>query len=95
MKSKGVQDLLNYPKGFKFGVVLYDFTCGPCLLGLMEHFDYPPIIATTALGNPPALYSVVGGHKYPAYVPYYRLDYDIDMNFFERVYNVAIHVFHI
>ena len=81
--------MLNYPKNFKFGAVLYDFTCDPCLLALLEQFGNPPIIAMTAFSNPPYTGAVVGSHKYPAYVPHYRLYYDTDMSFYERVHNVA------
>ncbi|XP_058463673.1 UDP-glucosyltransferase 2-like [Malaya genurostris] len=91
LKSKGLDVILNYPNDFKFDLVLYDFTCGPCLMGLYHKFGQPPLIGVTAFNIPPYTVDLIGGHKYPAYIPYYTLTYDIDMNFFQRLKNVLIY----
>jgi glucuronosyltransferase len=41
-ESKGLNTILNYPKTFKFDLVLHDFTFGPCLLGILKHFHHYP-----------------------------------------------------
>ncbi|XP_055626412.1 UDP-glucosyltransferase 2-like [Toxorhynchites rutilus septentrionalis] len=91
LKSKGLQTILDYPDGFKFDLVLYDFTCGPCLMGLFDKFGQPPLIGVTAFNIPPYTVDLIGGHKYPAYIPYYTLTYDTDMNFFQRLQNSFIY----
>ncbi|XP_062544576.1 UDP-glucosyltransferase 2-like [Armigeres subalbatus] len=91
MRSKGLDVILSYPNDFKFDLVLYDFTCGPCLMGLFDKFGQPPLIGVTGFNIPPYTVDLIGGHKYPAYIPYYTLTYDTDMNFFQRLENSFIY----
>lgn len=91
LTSKGLDVILNYPDDFKFDVVIHDFTMGFCLLPLIHKFNYPPLISLTALGNPPFSIFTVGGHKYPAYIPHYLMDYPVVMSFAERAYNFFIY----
>ncbi|XP_055607049.1 UDP-glucosyltransferase 2-like [Uranotaenia lowii] len=93
MKSKGLDIILNYPNDFKFDLVLYDFSCGPCLMGLYHKFGEPPLVGVTAFNIPPYTTDVIGGHKYPSYIPYYSLSYDSEMNFWQRLENTFIYVF--
>lgn len=87
LKSKGLDQIINYPDDFKFDLVLYDFTCGPCMLPLMHKFKYPPLIAVTAYNNPPFTMQLVGGQKYPATVPHYYSEYSNMMSLYERLMN--------
>lgn len=91
LKSKGLTQILNYPKDFKFDLVIHDLTCGACLLGVSEYFNSPPVIGISAFLNPLYKTQSVGGHNYPAYAPYYALPYDKYMNFFQRVHSVALY----
>ncbi|XP_055608295.1 UDP-glucosyltransferase 2-like [Uranotaenia lowii] len=93
LKSKGMDEIKNYPDDFKFDLVLYDMTCGGCLLGLLHKFKYPPLVSVTPFNNPPYVTDVIGGHKYYAYVPFYSLSYGSDMSFYQRVHNTLLHVF--
>ncbi|KAG5685004.1 hypothetical protein PVAND_014207 [Polypedilum vanderplanki] len=89
--SKGIEVMKNYPDDFKFDLVLHDYTCGPCLLGLMPKFKYPPIIGVSAFNNPPYTVDIVGGDKLGLTVkPFYLLHYDINMNFIQRLHNGLI-----
>jgi glucuronosyltransferase len=36
--------LLAYPEDFKFDLVISDYSVGPCLLGVIKHFNYPPVV---------------------------------------------------
>lgn len=92
VKTHGFHRLLNYPSDFHFDIVLYDYTCGPCLLPFLHKFNYPPMIGVTAFNNPPSTQDVIGGHLYYAYNPYYSLYYDANMNFMQRVYNLFVHI---
>uniref|UniRef100_A0A182NJS8 UDP-glycosyltransferases domain-containing protein n=1 Tax=Anopheles dirus TaxID=7168 RepID=A0A182NJS8_9DIPT len=89
--SKGYQTIMDYPSDYKFDLVLYDFTCGPCLLAVYHRFGQPPMVGVTGFNTPPYSTDLIGGHKYYAYVPYYTLDYDVNMNFFQRLYSAGIH----
>lgn len=91
--SKGFQTLLNYPDEFHFDAVVYDFTCGPCLLGFLHKFNNPPLIGVTAFGTPHYTNDIMGGHKADAFVPHFAVEYGNDMNLIERFHNVLIHGF--
>ncbi|XP_049297584.1 UDP-glucosyltransferase 2-like [Anopheles funestus] len=90
LKSKGLKFVMDYPDDFRFDLVLHDFTCGPCLLGLLHKFKYPPLVSVTAFNNPPYSTEVIGGHKFYSYVPFYSLSYGTEMNFFQRVHNTLL-----
>lgn len=90
-KSNGIQTLLNYPKDFKFDLVLYDYSCGPCILGFLHRFNYPPLVGWTAFNNPPYTINVAGGHNFYSYKPYFTSKYTSDMSFWERVYNLYLY----
>jgi hypothetical protein len=86
--SKGIRTIKNYNDDFKFDLVIHDFTCGPCLLGLMPKFKYPPIIGISAFNNPPYTVDIVGGDKLGLTTkPFYLLNYDVNMNFLQRLHN--------
>ena len=86
--SKGINVIKDYPKDFKFELVLHDFTCGPCLLGLLPKFNYPPVVGISAFNNPSYTVDIVGGDKLGLTVkPFYLLNYDINMNILERIHN--------
>lgn len=86
-ESNGFSTLMNYPDDFKFELALVDFNCGPCLLGFLHKFNYPPVVGLSAFSVPPYIYDYVGGHRQPAYVPHYDVNFDNNMNFFQRVFN--------
>lgn len=85
--KNGLDGLLNYPNDFKFDIVVNDFTAGPCLLPLVHKFNYPPVVGVSAFNNPSYTTNSIGGHKYPAYVPFYIMDFPQVMTFYQRFYN--------
>lgn len=85
--------MLNYPDNFKFDLVIYDYTMGPCILGFLHRFNYPPLVSVTAFNNPTYTTEIVGGHNYYAYIPYCSLNYDTNMNFGERLINLFTHLY--
>lgn len=85
---KGLDAIRNYPSDFKFDLVLHDYVCGPCLLGLLPKFKYPPVIGLSPFNNPPYTVDIVGGDKLGLTVkPFYLLKYDTDMNILQRLHN--------
>jgi glucuronosyltransferase len=86
--SKGLNALRNYPPEFRFDLILIDSTAGPCMLFLWERFGKPPLISVSAFSKPPFVESVMGGHKYYAYVPHpYLLSDHRNMGLFQKVNN--------
>lgn len=90
LQSKGLDELLAYPKDFRFDLVIYDFSCSHCLLPLVARFKYPPLVSVSAFANPPFTTEYVGGHKQLSYVPHYELNYPNEMNFVQRISNIII-----
>lgn len=93
LASEGLDTILNYPNDFKFDAVIHDFNCYPCLLPLIHKFNYPPLISATAFSNPPFTNHLIGGHKYPAFVPHYLLHYNQLMTFPQRFFNTFVYAF--
>lgn len=91
LKAKGLDVILNYPDDFKFDLIIYDFTCGPCLLPLIHKFNYPPLVAVSPFLIPPYTTNLIGGNKYPAYVPHYLINYPQIMSFRQRLFNFFIY----
>lgn len=91
LASQGLDAILAYPNDFKFDAVIYDFTFGPCMLPLLTKFNYPPLISITAFANPPYTTDLIGGQKYPAYIPHYAVTYPPQMNFFQRLFNLYLY----
>lgn len=89
--SKGLDVIQKYPSDFKFDLVIHDYTCGPCLLGLLPKFMFPPMIGISAFNNPPYTTDIVGGDKLGLTTkPFYLLDYDENMKFHERIHNAFV-----
>ncbi|XP_058453969.1 UDP-glucosyltransferase 2-like [Malaya genurostris] len=93
LRSAGMDRIMAYPDDFRIDLVVADITLGPCLLGLLQKFSNPPVIGVTAYNNPSFTPDFIGGHKHYAYVPYAMLNYDDDMNFFQRLYNYLVYCY--
>lgn len=90
-RANGLQKLLNYPKNFKFDLIIYDYTLGPCLIGFLHHFNYPPVVGVTPFNNPPYTPNIVGGHNYFSYQPYITSSFSNKMTFWERIFNLYLY----
>jgi hypothetical protein len=94
VNSAGFQQLLDYPENFKFDIVIYDATGGPCLLGFAHKFR-SKLISVSPFNTPHFSTQIVGGHKNFAYVPHFALSYTTEMNLWQRIVNFYVHVFEI
>lgn len=92
LKSKGMQTLLDYPDGFNFDLILYDYIIGPYLLGFVHKFNYPPLIGMSAFHNPPITLDLMSNHYFPAYIPYHSTTYSPVMDFWQRLENTLIFI---
>lgn len=92
---KAVTDLFNYPDDFRFDLILYDLTFGPCLLGFVQRFKFPPLVAVSAYNMPPYTSEYSGGHQFYAYIPHMSSPIaSNDLDFVERVRNTLLYAFH-
>nr|XP_023017627.1 UDP-glucuronosyltransferase 2B15-like [Leptinotarsa decemlineata] len=90
VNTEGFKFLMNYPKDFKFDLILSDVTLSNCLLPISQRFNFPPTAALTAFMLPPHV-SEAFGNPYPlSYLPYDLLNFSDQMNFFERLQNYAL-----
>lgn len=90
--KNGIEKILSYPNNFKFDIVINDFTCGPCVLPIIKKFNFPSLVGVSAFLNPPYTHFLIGGNKYPAYIPHYLLDFKPPMTFSQRFYNFLIYL---
>lgn len=86
--SNGVRSLLDYPNDFHVDLILYDYLCGPFLLGFMHKFNYPPLIGVSSFGMLTITTNMAGGHNYFSYQPFYGASLGGRMSFWERVTNM-------
>lgn len=89
-QSKGLQQLLSYPRDFKFDLIICDYSNGPYLLAFAHYFNKPPIIGISAFHNPPITLDFMSNHYFPAYVPFHSTSYSPKMNFWQRFHNTLI-----
>ncbi|XP_018570237.1 UDP-glucuronosyltransferase 2B20 [Anoplophora glabripennis] len=89
-ESDGFKQILNYPKDYKFDLIVVDMTLGPCLYPFIQRFNYPPTIGITAFLLPPVLSFSFGNYLPTSYLPYYHMNYLQTMTFSERVMNFVV-----
>lgn len=87
MLSNGIKVLLNYPKDFKFDIVLHDWLMHPCLLGFLPKFNFPPMISMTAYSGISTTYFINGNPLTPI-VPHVFID-DFTPDFLGRASNLV------
>lgn len=92
VETSGFAQLQAYPDDFRFDLVIYDFTCGPCLLPFLHKFNNPPLVAVSAYNIPPYTSETVGGHQYYAYVPHNSLsNAGQELHIVDRAVNMLIY----
>lgn len=72
-ETKGLRQLANYPKSFKFDAVVFDFTLGQSLLAFVEHFEFPPLISVSPLSLPSSLASASATQIFPSYISHFSI----------------------
>jgi glucuronosyltransferase len=95
-ETKGLRQLANYPRSFKFHAVVFDFTMGQALLAFVEHFQFPPLISVSPLSQPSSLTTASSTQLFPSYVSHFSVTSTPEtlrkkMN--ERFMNMIYHTF--
>ncbi|XP_058832660.1 UDP-glycosyltransferase UGT5-like [Topomyia yanbarensis] len=90
IKSPGFKSLLEYPKEFRFELVIHDHLAGPCLLALLTRFNYPPLILATAYNRLSTTTESLGSLIFPGFIPNQVYDVYGSMNFYQRCYNFLL-----
>uniref|UniRef100_A0A1Y1LV35 UDP-glucuronosyltransferase n=2 Tax=Photinus pyralis TaxID=7054 RepID=A0A1Y1LV35_PHOPY len=89
-QTKGLKTLINYPKDFRFDLIIIDITLQQCLYPLIDRFNNPPLVAVTPFLLPPVLAHIFGNPLQTAYMPYYSTKYSDKMTFLERIKNFLL-----
>lgn len=90
LQTQGFKTLMNYPKDFRFDIILFDMSIGECLLPLIQKFNYPPAVGLSAYLLPAYLSYDFGNDLHPSYVPTYYTPYSSDMTFVQRLENFVL-----
>lgn len=87
LETEGLKTLLNYPKDYKFDLVIFDPTANQVLYPLIDRFGRPPVVAVTPFLLPHYLNSAMGNHIFPSYMPHYMSELTNSMSFVQRFHN--------
>ncbi|XP_058169584.1 UDP-glycosyltransferase UGT5-like [Anopheles ziemanni] len=86
-EQDAIKQLLDYPKSFRFDLIIHDFTMGQFLLGFVEHFRNPPLVSISPYNIPSYTQYLADIPLYPTYVPHPTSTFSSQMTFIERVKN--------
>ncbi|XP_058461493.1 UDP-glucuronosyltransferase 2B16-like isoform X2 [Malaya genurostris] len=92
IKTPGFRFLLEYPRNFKFELVIHDHLAGPCLLVILSHFNYPPLILASAYNRFSTTTESLGSLVYPGFIPNQVYDIHGFMNYYQRIYNFMLFI---
>ncbi|XP_053679832.1 UDP-glycosyltransferase UGT5-like [Anopheles nili] len=88
-EENAIQRLLEYPRTFRFDLVIHDFTMGQFLLGFLEYFNNPPLVSVSPYNIPSYTQYLADVPLYPTYVPHPASSFGSRMDFIERVKNTV------
>ncbi|KAK7865281.1 hypothetical protein R5R35_012577 [Gryllus longicercus] len=92
LSTKGVRQLFDYPDDFRFDLIVIEGSGGECLLGFVEKFGRPPVVAINGFGNPQWLNWNVGNPDHPAYVSHSQLTLRWPFSFTDKLKNVLMYL---
>lgn len=95
-ESRGLRQLANYPKSFKFHAVVFDFTMGQSLLAFVEHFEFPPLISVSPLSMPTSIVTAASVQLFPSYISHFSTTStpaELREKMRERFMNMIYHTF--
>uniref|UniRef100_A0A182P856 UDP-glucuronosyltransferase n=1 Tax=Anopheles epiroticus TaxID=199890 RepID=A0A182P856_9DIPT len=82
-----IKRLLEYPRTFRFDLIIHDFTMGQFLLGFLQHFNNPPLVSISPYNIPSYTQYLADIPLYTTYLPHPASDFGSKMSFMERVKN--------
>jgi hypothetical protein len=95
-ETKGLRQLANYPRTFKFHAVVFDFTLGQSLLAFVEYFQFPPLVSVSPLSLPSSLATASSTQIFPSYISHFSITSTpttIRNKMSERFMNMIYHTF--
>ncbi|XP_065084103.1 UDP-glucosyltransferase 2-like [Ochlerotatus camptorhynchus] len=90
IRNSEFKRLLEYPRNFRFDLVIHDHLAGPCLLSLLPAFNYPPLVLASALDRLSTTSSSLGTFFFPGFIPNQAYDVAGPMNFYQRSVNFVL-----
>nr|CAD7426443.1 unnamed protein product [Timema monikensis] len=88
LSSKGGKQILGYPDGKMFDLIISEAAYTECFMALIPKFGNPPVVLVSAVGIPPNVDRMTGTPVSPSYIPDYRLPFSDHMDFWERMQNL-------
>nr|CAD7453224.1 unnamed protein product [Timema tahoe] len=88
LSSKGGKQILGYPDGKMFDLIISEAAYTECFMALIPKFGNPPVVLVSAVGIPPNVDRMTGTPASPSYIPDYRLPFSDHMDFWERMQNL-------
>lgn len=93
LNTKGLDILLNYPKDYKFDVIVFDISMDTCMYPLIDRFGAAPVVGVAPFLLPPALSYTFGNSMQSLYHPYYATLFSTDMSLKERFLNFVYYYY--
>nr|CAD7437952.1 unnamed protein product [Timema bartmani] len=98
LSSKGGKQILGYPDGRMFDLIISEAAYTECFMALVPKFGNPPVVLVSAVGIPPEVDHMTGTPINPSYISDYMLPFSDRMDFWERFQNfrtyIANEIFH-
>ncbi|XP_062550536.1 UDP-glucosyltransferase 2-like [Armigeres subalbatus] len=94
LNTKGLKQLLDYPRDFKFDLIISDYLNGPCVSSVAQHrFGRPPLIGATAFHGLTTTTPMTGAYSYSASVPNHEFNHPQAMSYCKRFENFVYNHF--
>lgn len=89
LNSTGFRALLDYPKNFKFDLMIYDYLSSYALVSLKEYFNNPPLIAVSPYPGIGMTNLMTKGPEYFSFIPHMMKD-EVRNCFWDRLNNFVL-----
>ncbi|XP_049530268.1 UDP-glycosyltransferase UGT5-like [Anopheles darlingi] len=89
VEEPAIKRLLDYPRSFRFDLIVHDFTMGQFLLGFVQRFGNPPLVAVSAYNIPSYTQFLADIPIYTTYLPHPASSFGSRMSFTERARNTV------
>ncbi|XP_017778389.1 PREDICTED: UDP-glucuronosyltransferase 2B10-like [Nicrophorus vespilloides] len=88
LETEGFKQIWNYPKDFKFDLIIWDANGGECMYPLIKRFGNPPVVVVSPFGLQPSISDYMGHHVH-SYSPFMIFPFTDKMTFWQRMFNVV------
>lgn len=87
LQTQGFSTLMNYPKDYKFDLIIYDIPHGVCLYPVVDRFGAPPVVGVAPFQLPMSVSYDFGNSMQASYAPFYNSKFTDKISFVQRIFN--------